>query len=201
MTWPWSLIACLRTQGLGRVEHRECGRRLVLRLVSRGVVALECDQEDEGEDHHVRGADDGVERTRRNRVLEVASSRGDSAYNEHCRHAQRGRTQDDQRRQPEVHGSARLATGSEPWLHLRIFLECGYVGCCDQPPHRHATAHANATGHAIIRSLEPGEEWAWCCGDRMGVLTTGGDRSTVIPPSPLHRDPGALTSQPSEIHR
>jgi len=72
---------------------------------------------------------------------------------------------------------------------VRILLECGYVGCCDQPPHRHATAHANATGHAIIRSLEPGEEWAWCCGDRMGMLTTGGDRSTVIPPSPLHRDP------------
>jgi hypothetical protein len=43
--------------------------------------------------------------------------------------------------------------------------------------------------HAIIRSLEPGEEWAWCCGDRMGMLTTGGDRATVIPPSPLHRDP------------
>ena len=52
-----------------------------------------------------------------------------------------------------------LAAG-RAWLHLRICLDCGHVGCCDQSPHGHATAHANASGHPIIRSLEPGEELA-----------------------------------------
>ena len=71
------------------------------------------------------------------------------------------------------------------WLHLRICLECGHVGCCDQSPHRHATAHANAAGHPIIRSLQPGEEWSWCYIDRIGMLTPEVTGSTRIPPSPL----------------
>ena len=77
-----------------------------------------------------------------------------------------------------------LAAG-QPWLHLRICLECGHVGCCDQSPHRHATAHANSTGHPIIRSLEPGEEWAWCYIDRIGMLVPQVTGSTRIPSSPL----------------
>jgi uncharacterized UBP type Zn finger protein len=63
-----------------------------------------------------------------------------------------------------------LAAGTS-WLHLRICLECGHVGCCDDSPQRHALAHANASGHPIIRSLEPGEEWSWCYIDRIGMLT------------------------------
>ena len=54
-----------------------------------------------------------------------------------------------------------LAMGGE-WLHLRICLECGKVGCCDDSPNRHASAHARSSGHPLIRSLEPGEEWSWC---------------------------------------
>ena len=77
-----------------------------------------------------------------------------------------------------------LATGHQ-WLRLRICLECGHVGCCDQSPHRHANAHANATGHPIIRSLEPGEEWAWCYADRIGMLVPEVTGSTRIPSSPL----------------
>ena len=45
------------------------------------------------------------------------------------------------------------------WLHLRICLECGHVGCCDDAPNKHSTAHYHATGHPLIRSLEPGEAW------------------------------------------
>jgi uncharacterized UBP type Zn finger protein len=77
-----------------------------------------------------------------------------------------------------------LVTG-EPWLHLRICLDCGYVGCCDDSPHRHAIAHACASGHPIIRSLEPGEEWAWCYLDQIGMLTPQVTGSTRIPRSPL----------------
>jgi hypothetical protein len=45
------------------------------------------------------------------------------------------------------------------WVHLRRCAACGHVGCCDTSPAQHATAHAVATGHAIIRSFEPGEDW------------------------------------------
>jgi len=51
------------------------------------------------------------------------------------------------------------------WVHLRICMTCGHVGCCDDSPNRHATAHYHATGHPIVRSLEPGESWAYCYDD------------------------------------
>lgn len=51
------------------------------------------------------------------------------------------------------------------WVHLRHCLECGHVGCCDNSPRRHATGHWHDTSHPLIRSLEPGEVWAWCYAD------------------------------------
>lgn len=47
------------------------------------------------------------------------------------------------------------------WLHLRRCAECGHVGCCDSSPNQHATAHNAATGHPVIQSYEPGEDWFW----------------------------------------
>ena len=52
------------------------------------------------------------------------------------------------------------------WIHLRVCLTCGSVGCCDSSRKRHARAHFEATGHPLMRSIEPGEECAWCCADR-----------------------------------
>jgi uncharacterized UBP type Zn finger protein len=54
-----------------------------------------------------------------------------------------------------------LKMGSR-WVHLRLCLTCGHVGCCDNSPNRHATAHFHGTSHPIIRSFEPGEDWGWC---------------------------------------
>lgn len=51
------------------------------------------------------------------------------------------------------------------WLHLRLCLICGHVGCCDNSPNRHATKHFHATDHSMIKSLEPGEEWGYCYPD------------------------------------
>jgi uncharacterized UBP type Zn finger protein len=48
------------------------------------------------------------------------------------------------------------------WVHLRLCLECGHVGCCDSSPNRHARAHAHSAGHPIVQSFEPGEDWRWC---------------------------------------
>ena len=77
-----------------------------------------------------------------------------------------------------------LATGSL-WLHLRICLECGLVGCCDDSSNRHATAHAQATTHPLIRSLEPGEDWCWCFVDEAAMRVPAVQGTTRIPPSPL----------------
>jgi hypothetical protein len=77
-----------------------------------------------------------------------------------------------------------LAAGDR-WVHLRICLECGHVGCCDSSPNRHATTHAESSGHPIMRSLEPGEEWSWCFVDQIGLLIPEVRGSTQIPPSPL----------------
>jgi Zn-finger in ubiquitin-hydrolases and other protein len=49
-----------------------------------------------------------------------------------------------------------------PWVHLRFCLTCGHVGCCDSSPLRHARKHAHRSGHAIVQSMEPGENWRWC---------------------------------------
>jgi uncharacterized UBP type Zn finger protein len=48
------------------------------------------------------------------------------------------------------------------WVHLRVCLSCGKVGCCDSSPHRHATAHFHETHHPLIASGEAGETWAYC---------------------------------------
>ncbi|GAA5201534.1 UBP-type zinc finger domain-containing protein [Rugosimonospora acidiphila] len=52
--------------------------------------------------------------------------------------------------------------GRTDWVHLRLCLSCGYVGCCDSSPRRHATAHYTATTHPVMRSFERGESWRWC---------------------------------------
>jgi len=54
-----------------------------------------------------------------------------------------------------------LATGSR-WVHLRLCLACGHVGCCDSSPNKHATAHNRKTKHPLIRSFERGEDWGYC---------------------------------------
>jgi uncharacterized UBP type Zn finger protein len=54
-----------------------------------------------------------------------------------------------------------LAAGGK-WVHLRLCLSCGHVGCCDSSPGRHATKHFHATQHTVVKSFEPGEDWAWC---------------------------------------
>ena len=72
-----------------------------------------------------------------------------------------------------------LATGGR-WVHLRLCMTCGKVGCCDSSPNRHATAHHGASGHPIIQSFEPGEDWWWCFEDELAFEVPG------EPPAPSH---------------
>jgi uncharacterized UBP type Zn finger protein len=55
-----------------------------------------------------------------------------------------------------------LVIGSTNWVHLRQCLGCGYVACCDSSPYGHATAHFRSSGHPVMRSFQPGENWRWC---------------------------------------
>ncbi len=64
---------------------------------------------------------------------------------------------------PSGTGCADCLAGEGPgwWFHLRRCAQCGHVGCCDSSPARHASAHARATGHPLVQSFEPGEDWFW----------------------------------------
>jgi uncharacterized UBP type Zn finger protein len=73
--------------------------------------------------------------------------------------------------EPDVDG---LTTGCEEctvletgvWVHLRLCLACGHVGCCDSSPYKHATEHFHSENHPVMRSFEPGETWRWCYVDK-----------------------------------
>jgi hypothetical protein len=56
------------------------------------------------------------------------------------------------------------------WVHLRMCMSCGKICCCDSSPNRHATAHVAESGHAVIRSAEPGEDWSWCYVDEVAFV-------------------------------
>jgi uncharacterized UBP type Zn finger protein len=58
-----------------------------------------------------------------------------------------------------------LKTGGR-WVHLRICLICGHVGCCDSSPNQHATKHFHSSDHPLVQSFEPGEYWVWCYVDQ-----------------------------------
>lgn len=59
-----------------------------------------------------------------------------------------------------------LAIGDD-WVHLRLCMECGHVGCCDDSKNKHASGHVQASGHPVVRSFEPGERWLYCYPDDM----------------------------------
>ncbi|HLF28402.1 MAG TPA: UBP-type zinc finger domain-containing protein [Anaerolineae bacterium] len=67
---------------------------------------------------------------------------------------------------PNTDGCAECLKIGDTWVHLRLCLTCGKVGCCDDSKNKHATRHFHEAGHPIIRSLEPGEDWRWCFIDK-----------------------------------
>ena len=63
---------------------------------------------------------------------------------------------------PDARGCEECLKSGMQWVHLRLCLTCGHVGCCDNSPGKHATKHARRTDHPVIQSYEPGEDWGWC---------------------------------------
>ena len=88
-----------------------------------------------------------------------------------------------------------LASGGW-WFHLRRCARCGHIGCCDSSPSQHASAHAKAAGHTVIRSFEPGEDWFYDYETDEGM-----DGPALAPPEhhPLHQPtPGPAGKVPRD---
>ncbi|HLS40810.1 MAG TPA: UBP-type zinc finger domain-containing protein [Ornithinicoccus sp.] len=81
---------------------------------------------------------------------------------------------------PRATGCEDCLRDGSSWVHLRVCQTCGHVGCCDSSPGRHATAHHEASGHPVIRSFEPGEDWFWCYVDEVAFELPD------APPAPSH---------------
>ena len=81
---------------------------------------------------------------------------------------------------PDTEGCEECLASGGRWVHLRVCMSCGHIGCCDSSPGRHATGHHRATTHPVVRSFEPGEDWWWCYADELAFEVAG------APPAPSH---------------
>ena len=72
---------------------------------------------------------------------------------------------------PSSNGCYECLASGDQWVHLRMCLSCGHIGCCDSSKNKHATKHFHETGHPIMKSAEPGEEWGWCFVDQVEFET------------------------------
>ncbi|RDH74766.1 hypothetical protein DVS77_30500 [Mycolicibacterium moriokaense] len=77
-----------------------------------------------------------------------------------CEHLSAATTEPAPQTPGQCQGCAEL--GESAWALLRMCMTCGHVGCCDSSPHQHAREHFRETGHPVMRSAEPGEDWRWC---------------------------------------
>ena len=66
----------------------------------------------------------------------------------------------------DKHGCEECLKSGDSWVHLRLCMECGHVGCCDSSKNKHATKHFHRVKHPLVRSIEPGESWIWCYVDQ-----------------------------------
>jgi uncharacterized UBP type Zn finger protein len=73
----------------------------------------------------------------------------------------------------QTSGCEECMKSGDSWVHLRMCLTCGHVGCCDTSRNKHATKHFKGTGHPIMRSIQPGEDWAWCFVDEIELEPAG----------------------------
>lgn len=73
---------------------------------------------------------------------------------------------------PNAQGCEECLKTGDRWVHLRVCMICGHVGCCDSSKNKHATKHFHETGHPIVKSMERGEDWMWCFVDKVFVDET-----------------------------
>ena len=81
---------------------------------------------------------------------------------------------------PSGNGCVECLLLGQSWIHLRRCVTCGHIGCCDDSPGKHASAHFPETSHPLLQSFEPGEDWYWCFVDRLAFEVDSEE------PSPAH---------------
>ena len=74
---------------------------------------------------------------------------------------------------PSAEGCEDCIPLGDRWVHLRVCMACGHVGCCDSSKNRHATAHFRGSQHSLVQSYEPGEDWWWCYVDEVAFTVDG----------------------------
>jgi hypothetical protein len=74
---------------------------------------------------------------------------------------------------PHAGGCEECLQIGDTWVHLRVCMSCGHVGCCDSSKNKHASAHARTVDHPIVQSFEPDEDWWWCYVDQVVFLVDG----------------------------
>ena len=82
-----------------------------------------------------------------------------------CAHLEKLDDPDREPVKPGGRGCKECLEAGDEWVHLRLCMSCGHVGCCDDSPNKHATKHSHRTRHPVIKSFEPGEDWAYCYPD------------------------------------
>jgi len=93
---------------------------------------------------------------------------------------------------PNADGCEECLKIGDTWVHLRLCLMCGHVGCCDQSKNKHATKHFHATRHPVIKSFQPAEDWGWCYVDKIFIEPEDLDRAyerAVVMGSPVRSSP------------
>lgn len=94
-----------------------------------------------------------------------------------CDHVEQVRADWEPIGEPACEACAR--EGRSDWVSLRRCLSCGHVGCCDSSPGLHATAHHRDTGHPVVQSLQPGQDWVWCYVDEISMRHLDGGWAEV----------------------
>jgi len=143
-----------------RVSMLEAERNVVVEVRDSGAVPHEIVERVlerlDQEEAMLSGFSEGsVERREDNLVV---------AHAEPCEHLQKAPEAVTPQSEPDACPDC-LAMDERSWVHLRMCLTCGHIGCCDSSPNRHATAHYHSTDHPVIRSVELGESWRWCFPD------------------------------------
>jgi uncharacterized UBP type Zn finger protein len=95
---------------------------------------------------------------------DAGAAGGAGAYWQGCEHVSQIR-----KVTPSGIGCKECLEIGDTWVHFRICMICGHVGCCDDSKNRHATAHFHETGHPIMKSFETGEDWMWCFVDQVDL--------------------------------
>jgi uncharacterized UBP type Zn finger protein len=81
---------------------------------------------------------------------------------------------------PSANGCEECLAMGDDWVHLRMCLTCGHVGCCNSSKNKHAAKHFQETGHPIVQSFEADEDWVWCYIDEV-YLTPGEIQQSTLP--------------------